>query len=207
MGDEHYESSEENVELLVQFINNSNIVASFLALLKILPPIPSLRGNARGHPEQNYKEAKQKTSSRYRRDFRDDDLQHKSEKASEEPVSAIPENVNILLHDQYEVATRRSQRLQSQQAIEHVSRMARFPFPVKPGDYFVTRPPSSNWKKPTPRCREMIAWELETRTEQEKLPKDQFIAVLPHNHRFGPVISVFVHRAHGTWMLMVLFSS
>ena len=63
---------------------------------------------------------------------------------------AMPENLSYFLYKQIEQQMRETKKswLTSEAAIESICRLARFPFPVRPGDWFKTRPASMDPKTP-----------------------------------------------------------
>ena len=87
-------------------------------------------------------------------------------------------------------------------------RLARFPFTVRPGDWFKTRPNSVDVTKPVPRCREVEALTTFQPAREETLAKedqggDVIVARLPTNYKFGPVFNVAVRNRYGVWQLLV----
>ena len=69
---------------------------------------------------------------------------------------AMPEGLDHLLFNQSKDELKRGGVLQTEKAIETVSRLARFPSAIQPGDWFKTRPGSMDTKKPVPKCREIL---------------------------------------------------
>ena len=92
--------------------------------------------------------------------------------------------------------------------------MAKFPFTVQAGDWFKTRPSSTDPHKPSPRCREILNSEVldpdlevrmakRPRRSTSKDGEDIIIASLPYNHTIGPVYSVSVRQHLRSWQMLV----
>ena len=120
-------------------------------------------------------------------------------------------------HELYRSLTRRlndtdPRRLTSDVAAECVSRLARFPFEIRPGDWFTTRPKSRDPNRPSPRCREIYFKDERPMTndpnpDEPTVFNKLTIATLPHNYTFGPVWDVGVNRVKGVWQIKVLVKS
>ena len=101
------------------------------------------------------------------------------------------------------------------QSIEKISLMAIYPFPIEPGDWFVTRHRSLDERRPPPACREYLWSHLEPRVPAEKEDRKRFwkknkvtvIATLPQGYAIGPVYRVSFRLENGVYQLIVLVPS
>ena len=222
--------------MLVQFIYDSNALASFLALWEILPSKPKLppeskaSSSAGGDPVRKViikaggdpvrtssQEDKKAAKSRKRAaDERSDaetaatgSVKDRKRRSTEKgsPVrrprgnqrserinkKAIPTSIDYLLYTQLKDKLDGSKRLKTEEAVEVISKLARFPFTVRPGDWFKTRPAGTDVRRPVPHCREILVCEaLDSRLKvtSAKRPREDssdeaeevITACLPHNY-------------------------
>ena len=114
---------------------------------------------------------------------------------------AMPESLDYFLYQQLKDKLASGERLQTEEAVEAISRLARYPFTIRPGDWFTTRPAATEETRPTPRCREVL-W-CGSLDPDRKEGEDVIIASLPHNYTFGPVYSIDIRRHLGYWQMLV----
>ena len=250
---EHFTADWNNVEMLIQFIYDSNALASFIAMWELLPSKPKLpakasssaggdpvrrkvtvipsssappgtakqaaesRKRAAGDRSDNEASATEDVPDRKKRSARKrgtTQRQRATDRGRRMNQKAIPSSINLMLYNQLLEKLAAGSQLNSQEAVETISRLAKFPFTIRPGDWFKTRPFGTSSHMPVPECREIsiinahkprlgVTPAKESHENSSEDTEEIITACLPHNYKIGPVYSVYVRKFANTWQMLV----